>query len=69
MWQVSRRAPRELAAFADAIQHGAPHRNSPAEGLRDLAVVEALLAAQPVWRCVCSQPNRLQAAHLIKDRL
>ncbi len=36
---------RELAAFADAIQHGAPHRNSPAEGLRDLAVVEALLAA------------------------
>lgn len=36
---------RELAAFADAIQQGAAHRNSPVEGLRDLAVIEALLAA------------------------
>lgn len=36
---------RELAAFADAVQHGAPHRNTPAEGLRDLAIVEALLTA------------------------
>lgn len=36
---------RELAAFADAIQHGAPHRNTAEEGLRDLAVVEALLMA------------------------
>jgi predicted dehydrogenase len=36
---------RELAAFADAIQHGAPQRNTPAEALRDLAVVEALLTA------------------------
>lgn len=42
---------RELAAFADAVQHGAPQRNTPAEGLRDLAVVEALLAAaqRPGW--------------------
>lgn len=36
---------RELAAFADAIQNGAPHRNPPGEALRDLLVVEALLAA------------------------
>lgn len=36
---------RELVAFADAIQHRAPHRNTPAAALRDLAVVEALLAA------------------------
>jgi len=36
---------RELLAFVDAIQHGTPHRNAPAEGLRDLVVVEALLAA------------------------
>lgn len=36
---------RELVAFVDAIQYGAPHRNAPAEGLRDLVVVEALLAA------------------------
>lgn len=36
---------RELVAFADAIQHDALHRNTPAEALRDLAVIEALLAA------------------------
>lgn len=36
---------RELVAFADAIQHGASHRNTPTEALRDLAVVAALLAA------------------------
>lgn len=36
---------RELTAFADAIQRGASHRNTPVEGLRDLAIVEALLAA------------------------
>ena len=43
---------QELIAFADAIHHGMPHRNSPAEALRDLAVVEAMLTAaatgQPV---------------------
>ncbi len=38
-------AQRELAAFAEAVQQGAPHLNSPEEALRDLAVVEALLAA------------------------
>lgn len=38
-------AQRELAAFADAVRRGAPHRNSPVEALRDLAVVEALLSA------------------------
>jgi predicted dehydrogenase len=36
---------KEQLAFADSIRTGAPHRNSPAEALRDLAVVEALLTA------------------------
>lgn len=35
----------ELAAFAAAIRSGAVHRNSPLEGLRDVAVLEALLRA------------------------
>lgn len=35
----------ELAAFADAIQRGLPHRNSPEEALADLAVVEWMLEA------------------------
>ena len=35
----------ELLAFADAIQHGAPHRNSPQQGLQDVAVIEAILRA------------------------
>lgn len=33
----------ELAAFAAAIREGAAHRNTPAEGLRDVAVIEAML--------------------------
>ena len=33
----------EFAAFADAIQQGALHRNTPEEGLRDVAVVEAMV--------------------------
>jgi len=33
----------ELAAFAEAIRTGAPHRNSPAEAMADMAVVDALL--------------------------
>jgi predicted dehydrogenase len=33
----------ELAAFATAIRSGAPQRNTPEEGYRDLAAVEALL--------------------------
>jgi predicted dehydrogenase len=36
---------QELLAFADSIRTNAPHRNSPAEALRDLAVVEALLTS------------------------
>lgn len=35
----------ELAAFADAVQHGAPHRNTPQQGLLDVALVQALLTA------------------------
>lgn len=36
---------KELAAFAAAIRTGEPHRNSPEEALRDLAVIEAMLRA------------------------
>ncbi|HMN27993.1 MAG TPA: Gfo/Idh/MocA family oxidoreductase [Caldilineaceae bacterium] len=36
---------KELVAFAAAIRDGAPHRNSPQEAARDLAVVDALLRA------------------------
>lgn len=36
---------RELVAFANAVRHGAVHRNTPAEGLRDLTVIETLLSA------------------------
>lgn len=43
----------ELAAFADAIQYGAPHRNTPAEGLRDVAVIAAMLRS--------AQSGRLEA--------
>lgn len=34
---------QELAAFAQAIRNGVPHRNTPEEGLRDVAVVEAMI--------------------------
>ncbi len=34
---------REFAAFADAIQSGQQHRNTPEEAWRDLAVIEAML--------------------------
>lgn len=34
---------RELVAFANSIRTGAPHLNLPADRLRDVAVVEALL--------------------------
>jgi predicted dehydrogenase len=33
----------ELAAFADAVRAGRPHRNSPAQALEDLRVVVAML--------------------------
>ncbi len=34
---------QELAAFAAAVQEGKTHRNTAAEGLRDVAVIEAML--------------------------
>ena len=40
---VTQGVPGELAAFAAAIRQGQPHVNSPAEGLRDVAVIEAML--------------------------
>lgn len=33
----------ELAAFADAVREGKPHRNSPLAALHDVAVIEAML--------------------------
>jgi predicted dehydrogenase len=36
---------REMIAFAQAIRDGSEHRNSPLQGLQDVAVVEAMLAA------------------------
>jgi predicted dehydrogenase len=33
----------ELAAFAAAIREGLPHRNTPAQGVQDVAVIEAML--------------------------
>ena len=35
----------ELAAFADTIQYGIPHRNTPQQALQDVAVIDALLRA------------------------
>ncbi len=45
---------RELAAFADAIQHGRAIRNTPEEALQDLAVVEAMLesAQEGTYRAI-----------------
>ena len=43
---------RELVAFAAAIREGQPHRNTPAEALRDVAVVEAMLGAAHTERAV-----------------
>lgn len=48
---------REFEAFADAIQHGTPHRNSPAEAVQDVAVIEALLRAAETGQPV--QPARI----------
>jgi predicted dehydrogenase len=36
---------RQLTAFAEAIRHRTPHRNTPQEGVQDLAIVEAMLTA------------------------
>ena len=35
----------ELAAFAEAVRAGAPHRNTPLEALADLVAIEAMLAS------------------------
>ena len=43
---------RELAAFAAAIRDGAPHRNTPQEALRDVAVIEAMLGSARTERAV-----------------
>lgn len=42
----------ELAAFAAAIRRGTPHHNTPLEGLRDVAVIEALLHAAETGQTV-----------------
>ena len=34
---------RELAAFAESVQHGTPHHNSPEEALRDVAMIQAMM--------------------------
>lgn len=43
---------KELLAFADSIRSDAPHRNAPIESLRDLAVIEAILASAATGQCV-----------------
>jgi predicted dehydrogenase len=47
---------RELKAFAAAIRQGQPHRNSPQEGLRDVAVIEGMLEAARTERLVRLAP-------------
>ncbi|MGQ9907630.1 MAG: Gfo/Idh/MocA family protein [Candidatus Flexifilum sp.] len=41
----SRAVEREYIAFADAVQHGIPQRNTPQAALIDVRVIEALLTA------------------------
>jgi predicted dehydrogenase len=40
----------ELAAFATAIRQGQAHRNTPQQGLQDVAVVEAMLRSAELGR-------------------
>lgn len=47
----------ELAAFARSIRTGEPHRNTPEEGLRDVALIEAILRSAETGRAV--QPERV----------
>ncbi|MFQ3566859.1 MAG: Gfo/Idh/MocA family oxidoreductase [Aggregatilineales bacterium] len=47
----------ELQAFADAIQTGTPHRNSPEAALQDVAVIEAML--QSAEKGVHMKPERI----------
>ena len=46
----------ELTAFADAVQRGQAHRNTPEQALQDVAVVEAMLESAESGRRV--QPKR-----------
>ncbi len=43
---------REFAAFAAAIQEGIPHLNTAEEGLRDVAVVEAMIRSAEMRQAV-----------------
>jgi len=47
----------ELAAFAEAIRQGKPHRNSAVEALQDVAIIEAMLLAAQTGRAV--EPQRV----------
>lgn len=47
----------ELQAFADAIQTGAQHRNSPEAALQDVAVIEAML--QSAEKGIHMKPERI----------
>jgi predicted dehydrogenase len=42
--------PDQLRAFAEAIRASAPHRNTPQEALRDVAVIEAMFRASAEGR-------------------
>ncbi len=46
----------ELAAFAAAIRDGQPHRNTPAEALRDVAVIEAFLTSAETGQRIVPEP-------------
>ncbi len=45
----------ELAAFADSIRQGKPHRNSAVEALQDVAIIEAMLQAAQTGCAVSPQ--------------
>jgi predicted dehydrogenase len=47
----------QLAAFAESIRQGRPHRNSAAEALQDVAIIEAMLRAAQTGRAV--EPQRV----------
>ena len=40
----------ELAAFAAAIREGQPHRNTPEQGVQDVAVIAAMLRSAETGR-------------------
>jgi predicted dehydrogenase len=48
---------QELAAFAAAIREGTPHRDTPEEAARDLAVIEAMLKSAKTGNSV--QPEKI----------